>query len=68
MNIDSFFTKAGRHVPDKTVRSFGRWKARRRWRLLVYLRKLDKEAKVVVNDPNAPTCTDPDKIKDFLPS
>ena len=24
------------------------------------------EAKEVANDPNAPTCTDPDKIEEFM--
>ena len=35
---------------------------RRQERLQMYL----KEAEEVANDPNAPTCTDPDKIEEFL--
>lgn len=35
---------------------------RREERLKMYL----KEAEEVANDPNAPSCTDPDKLEEFL--
>ena len=35
---------------------------RRMERLQMYL----KEAEEVANDPNAPTCTDPDKLEEFM--
>ena len=66
MNIDPFFTMVSKHVPDKSVRSLERWKVRVRWRLHAYLRKIKEEVDAAARDPNAPTCTDPDKIEEFL--
>lgn len=56
--ITCFFKKclAAGEIPFKLSRQ------NKQARLLAAL----KEAEEVANDPNAPTCTDPDKLEEFL--